>query len=313
MRESDLLSHIYKRTEDLRAAFPQVVEGPGDDCAVIRTPSADQMLLTVDHLVEGRHFEMLDLVNKRWMLDLIARKAVARSISDIAAMGGSPTAALATACLPPGFPQDAADELFDAMDRWARHWKCPLVGGDIAVTSREKPGPLVLTVTGIGTPHAARTSVLRSTAHAGDLLYVTGTLGGSLSSGRHLRFEPRTAEARFLCDALGPALTAMIDVSDGLGRDAGRLASASGLRLEFRAAQLPLSPAASDWRAAASDGEDYELLFTAHPNARVPATCPDTGTPITLIGRAVGGQGCVIQLSDGAQVDALNLGWDHQG
>jgi thiamine-monophosphate kinase len=344
MRESDLLSHIYKRTEDLRAAFPQVIEGPGDDCAVIRTPSGDQMLLTVDHLVEGRHFEALDLVNKRWMLDLIARKAVARSISDIAAMGGSPTAALATACLPPGFPQDAANELFDAMDRWAKHWSCPLVGGDIAVTSPEKPGPLVLTVTATGLPHPTRGPVRRSGARAyrqphsfpGDAIWVTGRLGGSLRLRRHLTFEPRLGVAKWLCDTHPqspewPILSAMIDLSDGLGRDAARVGDASKKRLVIDAALIPLNDGVTDWRQAVSDGEDYELLFTLDADGTLPPECPETGTKFTRIGYvwpvgpgigetpeprregndALHWSGCVIRTPEGRLLNGREMGWDH--
>jgi thiamine-monophosphate kinase len=135
MKESDLLAHIARRSADLAARFGQVVVGPGDDCAVVRTPSGDELLLTVDHLVEGRHFE------PGTPIDLIARKAVARSVSDIAAMGGTPSWGLATGCLPRGYQH--GDALFEAMHKWACHWGCPLVGGDIAASE----GPMVLTVT----------------------------------------------------------------------------------------------------------------------------------------------------------------------
>lgn len=297
MRESELLRHIERRSRDL-AGRGVVVVGPGDDAAVLDLGAGT--LVTVDQLVEGRHFDAGSAT-----IDQIARKAVARSVSDIAAMGGTPTCALATGCLPSGFAK--ADELFDRMAQWGRHWGCPLVGGDIAVSD----GPMVLTVTVIGRAHERRGAVLRSSARAGDAVYVTGAFGGSLASGRHLSFEPRVVEGAWLCDALGGSLHAMVDVSDGLGRDAGRVARASGVGLVIDAAALPLHPGVATWRAAASDGEDYELLFTTDAGAAVPERCAKTGVAITRVGVAVAGGGCAIRSADGGLVSAEELGWDH--
>ncbi len=227
MREAELLSHIYARSAGLAGEFPHILVGPGDDCAVVRPPAgAAGLLLKVDQLVEGRHFRPIPATP----VDLVARKAIARSVSDIAAMGGTPSCALVGAVLPARC--HFADALFDAMARWARHWGCPLVGGDIATWTGET---LILSITIVGTPHPARGPVRRSGARPGDDLFVTGTLGGSLDPatglGRHLTFEPRLPEARSLCDSLGDRLTAMMDISDGLGIDAGRLAAASGVRI----------------------------------------------------------------------------------
>lgn len=320
MRESDLLSHIYGRSADLAAAFPYILAGPGHDCAVITLPRGDGILLKVDQLVEDTHFR--GPPGGPTPLDLIARKSIARPVSDIAAAGGTPIAALAAATLPPGCAY--SDALFDAMSRWARHWGCPLVGGDIASWRREgtearrEAGGLVLSVSIIGLPHPVRGPVLRAGARPGDGLYVTGVLGGSLDAatglGRHLTFEPRLAEARWLCEAYGPALRAMMDVSDGLGRDAARLAQASAVRIEIDSAAIPRSPGVTgmaDWRRAAADGEDHELLFALAPGASLPPACPATGTPITRIGTITSGAGCFIR--DGASlVDARDLGWDHR-
>lgn len=307
MRESELLNHIYQRSRDLAARFPQVAVGPGDDCAAVRTPG--EVLVTVDQLVEGRHFLRGAPVER------IARKAIARSVSDIAAMGGTTQGgwALATGAIPPHF--DAADALFDAMARWARHWGVPLVGGDIATTG--EGGVMVLTVTVVGTAHAVRGPVLRSGAKAGDWVYVTGRLGGSFGSGRHFSFEPRLAEAAWLCDTLGAGgwgLHAMIDVSDGLGRDAARIGVASGVKLEIEADLLPRHPGVSEWRRAVGDGEDYELLFTAAPQVEVPEVCPATGTAVTRIGRVVEaaeGEAGAVVLAEGVTWDVSELGWDH--
>jgi thiamine-monophosphate kinase len=310
VRENDLLNRIYARSATPGALGPAIVVGPGDDCAVVRPVSRDDglTLLTVDHCIEHRHYA--GPLGVGTSLDLVARKAVARSVSDIAAMAGVPRWALATAALPPEFPQAAADELFDRCAHWARHWGCALAGGDIASTL---PGaPAMLTITVGGEPHAQRGPVLRSGAKPGDEVWLTGRVGGSLPSGRHLTFEPRLAEAAWLADTLGDRLHAMIDLSDGLGRDAARLALASGVRLELLAADFPLNqpPSAS----AASDGEDYELLFTTAPTttaAALPRTCPTTGTPLTRIGRVLAGSGCVIIDAQGQPWDATTLGWDH--
>jgi len=299
MRESDLLAHIYDRSRGLGGA---VVVGPGDDTAVVRVGEGDaaaNALLTVDQLVEGRHYDP-DTAS----IDQIARKSVARALSDIAAMGGCPTAGLAAATLRAGFTQ--ADELFDAMARWASHWNCPLAGGDIATAD----GPTVLSVTIIGLPHGSRGPVLRSGAKPGDSVYVTGALGGSLQSGRHLTFEPRIEEGAWLCDTLGERLHAMIDLSDGLGRDAARLATASHVRIEIDADAIPLSDGVSDWRAAVGDGEDYELCFAVAGDA--PART-SAGVALHRIGRVVDGDGCEIRTPNGETTDAAELGWDHQG
>ncbi len=296
MRESELLEHIYARSAGIRASGGwAVVVGPGDDAAVLRSPKGDTLIVTVDQLVEGRHHQTGTAI------DLIARKAVARSVSDIAAMGGRPTWATATAVLPPGFTR--ADELFDRMAHWAGVWGCPLVGGDLA-THHSPKHPLTLTVTIAGVPE--RGPVTRSGARVGDGVYVTGLLGGSLDSGRHLTFDPRVHEAAGLVGVLGDRLHAMIDLSDGLGRDAGRLAAASGVRVEIDAAALPMHPGVLDWNAAMGDGEDYELCFCAE------GAVPDAieGVPITRVGTVVAGSGCVVEAL-GERHDVSALGWDH--
>jgi thiamine-monophosphate kinase len=299
VHESDLHARIFARSADLTHAFPGILVGPGDDCAVIRTPSGDQLLLKVDQLVENRHFAPDTAV------DLIARKAIARTVSDIAAMGGIPTHGLAAGVLPPNYPH--ADELCQRLAHWARHFHAPLIGGDIATAPTG--GPLTLSITLIGTPHPRRGPVLRSTARPGDELWVTGRIGNSLSSSRHLTFEPRLAEAKLLCDTLGDNLHAMIDLSDGLGRDAGRIAAASKVRIIIDADKIPLAPGAPNPRQAAADGEDYELLFAIAPNTFKPP--PDLPTHFTKVGRVFEGSGCALALAAGELIDARAMGWDH--
>jgi len=306
MRESELLAHIYARSAELRARFPQVVVGPGHDCAAVAAPGGP-LLLKVDQIVSGRHYRPFPATP----LDLIARKAVARAVSDIAAAGGSPLAAMAAAALPADFAH--ANELFDAMSRWAAHFGCPLVGGDIAALPTGQIAA-VLSVSVVGSPHPVRGPVLRSGARPGDGIYVTSRLGGSLEKstglGRHLTFEPRLVESRWLCDTLGAGLHAMMDVSDGLGRDGGRLAKASGVRIRIDAGAIPRHEGVPDWRTAAAGGEDYELLFAAAEGAALPAACPATGTPITRIGTALAGTGCVVA-DAGKEIDVSEMGWEH--
>lgn len=324
MRETELLEHIYSRSADLGRRYPQVILGPGDDTAALRTPAGGVLLITVDQVLEGRHFRTGTAA------DRVARKAVARSVSDIAAMGGSPVWSLATGALPKGY--DKANQLFDAMARWARHWGCPLIGGDIASWDdadealapaadsmrmisahgehRPPGGRLLVTCTVAGTPHAARGPVTRSGALPGDSVWLTGRVGNSFQSGRHLTFEPRVPEALWLCETLGQTLHAMIDLSDGLGRDAGRIAAASGVRVELDGAAIPLHHDTTSLHAGLADGEDYELLFTTAASVELPPACPATGTTLTRVGRVVAGSGCVCTTGHG-ELDVANLGWEH--
>lgn len=318
MRESDLLRHIANRSGDLSGlsgAFGQVVVGPGDDCAVVRTPSGDVLLLTVDQVVEGRHFE------RGTEIDLVARKAVARSVSDIAAMGGRPSWGLATGLLPDGYPH--ANALFDAMARWARHWGCPLIGGDVAFGAKEPAPegratqmPLSLTVTVCGRMEQSAAPLLRSGAQVGDELWLTGQVGGSFESGWHMRFEPRI-EAGVAAAASG-RVHAAIDLSDGLGRDAARVGVASGVRLEIFASKLPISHRCRDWVQAVSEGEDHELLLAVRPRHAGVDEPPFAAEPALLgpIGRVRACRdaetpGATIIDAHGREREAGEMGWDH--
>lgn len=301
--ESELLKHIYARSGALSSVLGDALEiGPGDDCAALRVRGGS-LLLTVDQVIEGRHYL------PESPLELVARKCIARSVSDIAAMGGTPLAALATGALRATFHQE--NDLFDAMHRWANHFGCPLIGGDIARVD----GPTVLTCAVVGSPHPTRGSVVRSGARPGDGVYLVGRVGGSLESGRHLTFRPQIEEARWLCETLGESLHAMLDVSDGLGRDAARIGDASNCCIEMEAARIPLHDDTPDWRNGLADGEDYVLLFASD---RDPGeVCPSTGEPVTRIGRvrqrAAGAGACVVVTPAGERLDASEFGWDHRG
>lgn len=317
-RESELLALIAARSATLHGAPDgaggRVLVGPGDDCAVLASPGGDTLLIGVDQLVAGAHFEpaLLDDPSDEG-IGLVARKAIARAVSDIAAMGGSPCWTLATGLLPKGFAH--ADALFDAMKQWAEYWQCPLVGGDIAFAPEH--APLSLTVTVAGRMGDGVQPVLRSGAQPGDALYLTGQVGGSLESGWHLRFEPRLTHGRRA--ASDTRTHAMIDLSDGLGRDAARIGAASGAMLEINAASLPISHHSTTWADAVRAGEDYELLIAMTPptddeaSPPWPDLAPPMQGPIGRVRACTDGEspGAIIIDPHGRAHNARDMGWDH--
>ena len=274
-REDDLLAYIREQS---RAMGPRVRTGPGDDLAVLDF-HGHGLLVGVDQVVEGVHF------TKDTAPELVGRKAVARNISDVAGMAARPIAVVASCVLPPDVSPDWARRLVDAVRRSALQFNAPLVGGDTAL--HRGAGPLTVSVTVLAEPLSPTLQpVLRSGGHVRDRLFVTGSLGGSLrpdGTGRHLDFEPRLDEAEALRATLGGDLHAMMDLSDGLARDAARLAHASGLQAVIDAGALPCSPGCG-WRAAMCDGEDYELLMAVGGTRAVPAVVGRGRTRITQIG-----------------------------
>ncbi|MGA3171755.1 MAG: thiamine-phosphate kinase, partial [Chthoniobacteraceae bacterium] len=228
-----------------------VARGPGDDCAVIGSGrSCMWQLLKTDCVIEGIHFRTDDDPKK------IGWKALARAISDIAAMGGRPLHALVTLAAAPETELSRVVAIYAGLKKCAAKYGVAIVGGETA----RSPGPMFISVALTGEVKRRR-CVFRSGGRAGDKLYVTGRLGGSLA-GRHLVFEPRVPQGRWLAENF--QVHAMMDLSDGLGADLPRLARASrcGFRLDESA--LPLN-AGCTGRQAISDGEDYELLFAVAP------------------------------------------------
>lgn len=304
MREFDLLQHVYAANASLDDARVQVP--PGDDMAVVRLDS-QQLLAAVDQLVDGRHVNIATTP-----LELVGRKAMTRSMSDIAAMAAKPVATLVAATLPPEFGTHRANALFDAMRKTAADYGCPLIGGDLGFHS-DASHPFMCAVTVLAEPGPVP-PVTRSGAQVGDGVYITGALGGSLQSdgsGSHLTFEPRVNEALELAETLGDRLHAMIDISDGLGRDAGHIAQMSRVRIEIDANRIPCNPGLN-WQRAVGDGEDYELCFTA--SGDVPSTV--NGVPVTLIGHVAPltpGDDRHVVINDGTRlIDATEFGWQHE-
>ncbi len=239
----------------LVAALPSgasVIAGPGDDCAVIALAPERWQLLKTDSIVESVHFAPgTDPI-------LVGKKAMNRALSDIAAMGGRPGHALVSLALDESREIDEVEGWYAGIIAAAQMQDCTVVGGE---TSRltGKGAVITISLTGSVTPAEC---VLRSGAKIGDGIWVTGCLGGSFASGRHLSFTPRLRESQWLVQHAKP--TAMMDLSDGLGSDLPRLAAASGLGYEVDPGTIPCH-AGIETDQAISEGEDYELLFTLAP------------------------------------------------
>lgn len=243
--EDQLIRHI---TQDIIAPS-NVLTGIGDDCAVIQRDATRHTLLKTDTIVEHIHF-LPSTEPER-----VGWKAVARVLSDFASMGGSPEALVITIILPPETPVDWVAELYKGITRCAKQHNCAIVGGETSSSPAESP--ISITVSGTATVAVGK-QILRSSAQAGDLLFVTGTLGGSIE-GKHLDFTPRLDQGRWLSE--NGFASAMMDLSDGIGKDLPRLARASQLSYHLDSDKLPINDGCTPTQALA-DGEDYELLFT---------------------------------------------------
>jgi thiamine-monophosphate kinase len=245
---------VAEITRDLpKGKQVRVGAADGDDCAVIGGPRDRWWrLLKTDAVVEGVHFTCETEPAR------IGWKALCRAISDIGAMGGIPEHALITVAVSRDLSLDWMRQLYRGLRKAAAQFDVTIVGGE---TSRS-PGPTFINVAIEGRVERTR-CVLRSGGRAGDVLFVTGTLGGS-RAGKHLDFTPRIAEARWL--ATRGVLRAMMDLSDGLAADLPRLARASGCGFQVFPENVPCTRGCSLEQALA-DGEDFELLFAVAPDA----------------------------------------------
>ncbi|MFM7318147.1 MAG: thiamine-phosphate kinase [Isosphaeraceae bacterium] len=269
--EFELIERIRRQ---MVGNHPSLVDiGIGDDCAVIRPgPSGLRWLVTTDMLMEGRHFS-IGMASE--MAYEIGRKAMAVNLSDIAAMAGTPVCAFASVALPRGEAEKISADLARGMLDEASRFETTLAGGD----TNAWDGPLVINITlmGLEPPGGA---VVRGGARPGDMIFVSGPLGGSFHSGRHLRPEPRLKLARELKAALGDGLHAMIDLSDGLGGDLRHILKESGCPgAMLHAESIPfhsdlLSNLVQSQESlenlvsgALGDGEDFELCFCVDPES----------------------------------------------
>lgn len=247
IKEWGLVAQAARR---FKTADRSVIAGIGDDAAVVQGSRGSYWLLTVDMLVESVHFKKGEDPKK------VGYKAVAVSVSDIAAMGGEPRFALVSAGLPRKNLRVNAGALFSGIGQCARKYGVSIIGGDMNRSDR-----LVIDVFMMGQVEK-KNLVLRSGAKTGDHIFVSGPLGGS-QEGRHLSFVPRVGESRFLVKHF--KVHAMTDLSDGLSMDLSRLCEASRLGAVISEEDVPRNPGVKTIAEALGDGEDYELLFTLAP------------------------------------------------
>ena len=312
--EFDLIAAINERlpTKGDRVRVPS-----GDDAAVVEPDGA--RAVSVDALVDGVHFRLAD-----FGAPAIGRKALSAGLSDLAAMGALPGEAYVVVAAPAELPDSALLGIADGLAEVAKRHGVTVAGGDLVSSP-----VLMVSVTAVGYEPKRSRLVTRAGARPGDLIAVTGRLGGAagalaLMDGRGGTVAPELREA-MLMRQLDPAprlsegmalaaegATAMIDISDGLGADAGHLAGSSGCRLEIDLIRIPLAPGLEEVAGgggpavelAASGGEDYELLVALPPDRMAAAVeaVAKTGTELTEIGYATSGRGVALRLPGGGEI-----------
>ena len=314
---SDIGEHALISRITQRLARPSwVLVGPGDDAAVVQPERGTFDVLTTDAIVEGVHFD------RRFAPpDAIGHRALAVNLSDLAAMGARPRAALLSFVLPDQLEIADVDRIVDGMIALADRHRVAVVGGNISRT----PGPLVIDVTAIGSVKP-RQVLMRSGARPGDEVYVTGTIGGaaaglrslldSVGAGvntrpytaeeeKYLRPEPRVRVGMLL--GRNRAASACIDLSDGLGDGLHQIAAASGIGISVEEALIPKASGSLELNS-----DDYELLFTVRPSSRgrLRAVRSQTGDlPITRIGVVTKEAGVVLRTATGDR--ELPPGYEH--
>ncbi len=323
----DEFSLIARLFAPLAARHPGAL-GLTDDAALIAGPAGRQWAVTADAMVEGVHFLPDDPP------ELIARKLVRVNLSDLAAMGAKPFAVLLASCFPLGVADEWLERFAAGLKSDCEEFSIALIGGDTVAT----PGPLTLALTAIGDV-PAESALLRSNARSGDDIWVSGSIGDAafgllVGQGKAASLDP--ADAQWLLGryrlplprtALGPALLglahAAMDISDGLVGDLGHICETSGVGALVDAAKVPLSAAVRAALAAGlggiervlAGGDDYELLFTAAPDAAqsVAALGRALGLRLTAIGRIIEGQGVRVTGADGRTLSLAGGGYRHFG
>ena len=286
MKERKLIEQIRRLASSSKNKA--VVRGIGDDCAILRPRPGYQILVTTDFCIENVHFR------RAWHpADSVGHRCLARGLSDIAAMGGTPLACFLSLGLPQNglpqkLPQKWTDNLLRGLHSLARRFHVQLAGGDISAA-----GEILADIIVLGDVPAGK-AIRRSGARAGDRIYVTGALGGSAAvlkqlfagkkikaakSNRHFYPQPRIAAGLWLQQR--SLATSSIDLSDGLSVDLAHICQESGVSALIRAADIPVARN-SNLELALHGGEDYELLFTASARANVPRRI--AGVAITEIG-----------------------------
>jgi thiamine-monophosphate kinase len=290
--ESDFLDWI--RSQQTPSDFLRLAAG--DDLAILNWPGDELLLAGADQVLDGVHFDSAKHSPRE-----IGRKAMNRNLSDCAAMACLPAAAIATVALPRGMGMEFAKELYLGLREAGDVFNCAIVGGDTASWDAK----LALSVAILGRAGGIA-PITRSGAKVNDGIYVTGPLGGSIL-GRHMNFVPRIQEARRLAKAV--SINSMIDISDGLSRDLGRICGQSNVGAIIDADAIPIHADAvtlakksgrKPLEHALNDGEDHELLFTC-------AGRPPEGM---LIGRITADRSVMLQKNGKSEILAAK-GWDH--
>ncbi len=308
MNEFELINRVTRSLPTNKS----VVVSAGDDCAVLDVGIPDRLLLfKTDAVVEGIHF------TRETPPEKVGHKALARCLSDIAAMAGTPTAALVTIGLPRKFDPVFVESIYAGMNALARRHEVAVVGGETTTN----PERILVSISVVGCVQRGK-GVLRSGAEPGDAIFVTGELGGSLV-GKHLDFEPRLVEGRWLAQHFH--VHAMIDLSDGLAGDLRHILQASRVGAELLSTAIPISlearraakaePGAKPaLEAALSDGEDFELLFAVASRDAVPLLDAwrrqFASLPLSCIGRITANEGITIRDKEGVR-PLIAHGYEH--
>ena len=302
---------LIQRIRRAAAGNTRPGEGIGDDCAVLRIPRGHEVLVTTDFSLEDVHFR------REWHPpDSVGHRCLARGLSDIAAMGGIPGAAFLSLALPVELPQKWVDRFIAGLLKLATRFSVQLAGGDTA----QSPDGVLADITVLGSVPAGG-AILRSGARPGDFIYVTGSLGSAaavlnlLRDGKKLRPgshrkhfypEPRLAVGEFLREK--KLASAMIDISDGLSTDLGHLCKESKTGAVVYAESLP---AIAGLTLALHGGDEYELLFTARPDRRIPQQI--AGVQLTRIGEITRGKRMRLVTAAGKTETLQPAGWEHFG
>ncbi len=291
--------------------------GIGDDCAILRPPRGCEILVTTDFTLEGRHFR------RDWHSpESAGHRCLARGLSDLAAMGATPLATFLSLALPAGLQPSWTARFLDGLHTLATRHRVSLAGGDTA----QSPADIILADIVLAGTAPTGQSLRRAGASPGDLLYVTGTLGGSaaelarMTTGklRRLKSSPPNQHPQLFPEPRVPTgellvkrrlATACIDLSDGLSTDLAHLCRASSVGAEIDPSSLPLHPGAT-LDQALHGGEDYELLFTAPASVKMPRSL--AGVSIVRIGHILPrSAGVTLLHPDGIRSTLAPGGWEH--
>jgi thiamine-monophosphate kinase len=310
LTEKSLIARIRRQAITGRG----VLQGIGDDCAVLRIPAGHEALVTTDFSLEGVHFR------REWHSpESVGHRCLARGLSDIAAMGGEPIAAFLSLALPKALPQGWVNRFLKGLTALATSFGVTLAGGDTA----QSPDGILADIMVLGSVSRDK-AILRSGAQVGDKIYATGALGASAGvlerlmdrpggrlttrsdsaqEKRHFFPQPRIEVGRFL--RRNNLASSMIDLSDGLSTDLAHICEESGVGAQLRAELIPRDPQVS-LSLALHGGEDYELLFTAVK----PVPKRIAGVSVTEIGRVIRGKNLFL-MEEGKRRRLNPQGWEH--